>query len=67
MTEFDDVELDERAYKEFIKLLNNGEANDAYRVFEKGPRLVDYLFMKLQMLIWIPKDTLEMKNLNYLD
>ena len=41
--ESDDVELDEKAYHEFIELLNKGEANDAYRVFEKRPGLVGYM------------------------
>lgn len=39
----DNVELDEKAYHEFIELLNKGEANDSYRVFEKRPGLVGYM------------------------
>ena len=39
----DNVELDEKAYHEFIEFINKAEANDAYRVFEKRPGLVDYM------------------------
>ena len=41
--EFDDARLDEKAYYKFRKLLDEGQANDAYRIFEKRPGLIGYM------------------------